>query len=38
MRCNLKTWTNWIDPKQTGIFQALNIQTKIARTQIDIIH
>lgn len=27
-----------LDPKQTGFFQALNIQTKIVKTQIDIIN
>ena len=27
-----------LDPKQTGFFQALNIQTKIVRTQIEIIN
>ena len=34
----LKAGPTGLDPKQTGIFQALNIQTKIARTQIDIIN
>lgn len=33
----IKAGSTGLDPKQTGFFQTLNIQTKIVKTQIEIV-